>query len=181
MCSRPSSAAGIKILDGGLLEGHTDQCPVVVVDVHWNQQQSQVEEVSTWTVVPPCAHLAEIIVAPLPGIGVSQLEEFCHEVGREIVTLWPLFNGSVGHRLDPPATLSAHSSPHPPAADDVAGTGTRSWSPCCDEGGRTSRSPLGQIGMRSALGCADVQCTGRGGGGPRCWCWQRKVVAPLLS
>jgi hypothetical protein len=88
-------ATGIKILDGGFLEGHTDQCPVVVVDVHWDQQQSQVEEVSTWTVVPPRAHLAEIIVSPLPGIGVSQLEEFRHEVGREIVALGPLFNGSI--------------------------------------------------------------------------------------
>ena len=69
---------------------------MVVVDVHWDQQQSQVEEVSSWTVVPPCIHLAKIVVSPLPGIGVSQLEEFRHEVGGEIVTLGPLFNGSVG-------------------------------------------------------------------------------------
>ena len=90
------ASTGVKILNCGLLEGHTDQRPMVAVDVHWDQQQSQVEEVSTWTVVPPRMHLAEVVASSLPGVRISQLEERRHEVGGEIVALGPLFNGSVG-------------------------------------------------------------------------------------
>ena len=69
---------------------------MVAADVHWDEQQSQVEEVSTWTVVPPRMHLAEVVVSPLPRVGGFQLEECRHEVGGEMATLGPLCNGSVG-------------------------------------------------------------------------------------
>ena len=68
---------------------------MVSADVHWDQQQSQVEEISTWTVVPPSIHLAEIIVSPLPGIGVFQLEECRHEMCGEMMALGSLGNSSV--------------------------------------------------------------------------------------
>ena len=68
---------------------------MISADVHWDEQQSQVEEVSTWTVVPPCMHLAEVIVSPLPRVGVFQLEECRHEMCGEMMTLGPLFDGGV--------------------------------------------------------------------------------------
>ena len=46
------ATTGIIILNHCLSKIHTNQCPVVSPDVHWNKRQSQVEEVSTGAVVP---------------------------------------------------------------------------------------------------------------------------------